>query len=564
MRVGISGSEWRERARKLNLEWVNETPVKNDQQTPIRCLDCGHQWSVFPANIAKGRKSCEPCSRASSRVSSEAWVSRLAEIQARWIKGTPETISDKSKLAKCDVCQGVWAVNPRRISKGHPRCKGKVKPSEISEELWKDRARQVGIQWKEVPSRSKVRTPAQCLTCGHTWSPIPDNIRSGSGCPKCALKNSANKGGKRVTAEQWDLRAANAGVRWAAGTPESTTSRTPVICIKCGHSWSPLPSNISKGAGCARCAKNSPQPQSVWDERALAVGLRWIEPVKGRHAKAKAECIKCSYKWTVDAGGVAGGAGCPNCGSETRSKSRHLGSEVWNERASQQNLVWLEQPTNNSIKKLIRCNECKYEWKTIPSSIQSGAGCPVCNGVVVEDSTWEARAAAVHIRWLEIPKSSRRPTPAKCLECGLLWKANPSGITSGSGCPDCAETGYKVGQPGMLYFVERSASNGGAVRKIGITNISSSKVRLTLWKNQGFELKYQKTHINGQVILNLEQNLLKWLRRDLNLPPYLTKEQMPKGGATETFSPDEPSEFVLLEKIEIEYLKLSSEIDPQE
>jgi predicted Zn-ribbon and HTH transcriptional regulator len=240
-------------------------------------------------------------------------------------------------------------------------------------------------------------------------------------------------------------------------------------------------------------------------------------------------------------------------------KSRHLGAVIWQERAAKKGLTWLEIPTNNSIKKLIRCKKCNYEWKTIPSSIQSGSGCPVCSGVLVEDGIWAARAAAANIRWLKIPTSARKPTPAECLNCGLVWKANPGGITSGSGCPDCAETGYKVGQPGLFYLVERNSRQGRAARKIGITNISSSKVRLTLWKKQGFVLKLQKTHMDGRLILQLEQNLLKWLRHDLKLPQYLDKEEMPKGGATETFSSDEPSELTLLKKIEEEYQLLEIE-----
>jgi hypothetical protein len=145
------------------------------------------------------------------------------------------------------------------------------------------------------------------------------------------------------------------------------------------------------------------------------------------------------------------------------------------------------------------------------------------------------------------------------MKCGLIWKANPSAVTSGSGCPDCAETGYKVGQPGLFYFVERSTSKGRAARKIGITNVASAKTRLALWRRQGFELVSQRTHENGQLILNLEQSVLSWIRFDLKIPPLLDKEEMPRGGSTETFSPDEPSEFELLKRIESEYLRLCDE-----
>jgi hypothetical protein len=110
----------------------------------------------------------------------------------------------------------------------------------------------------------------------------------------------------------------------------------------------------------------------------------------------------------------------------------------------------------------------------------------------------------------------------------------------------------------MFYLVERSSHRERAARKIGITNVISSKIRLTHWKKQGFELKLQKIHQNGKVILDLEQSLLRWLRHDQNVPQYLDKEEMPKGGATETFSPDEPSELLLIMKIESEFKRISN------
>jgi len=562
MTSGISAKEWHERARKLNLKWVDAPPKRNDEKTLIRCLDCKNEWLAYPANIAKGRKSCEPCARAASRVPKEVWISRLAEANAIWINGTPANNSDKSKVGKCQLCNGTWNVDPRRILIGHPRCPSKDKRQTVGRDAWIQRAKKVGVEWLEIPTRSKTKTPARCLRCGYNWKPIPDNIRGGSGCPKCALVQPANPGGRRISSSEWNERAKKAGVRWLKETPTGTTVKTPAVCVKCDYKWSPLPSNISKGAGCPRCARNLPITQSVWDQRAIAVGLEWLEPVTGgRHSKAKARCLTCDYAWVVEVGSVAGGSGCPKCGAEKARLSRHLDPEIWIDRATKANLKWVELPTNNSTKRMIKCQKCAYTWNVIPQTISGGAGCPVCSGVVVEESTWLARATAVNIRWLKIPTSARRPTPAECLRCGLVWKPNPGGVTSGSGCPDCAETGFKVGQPGLFYLVERSSAKGRAARKIGITNVASSKVRLALWKRQGFDLIFQKQHDDGRLILNLEQNLLIWLRHDKNLPQYLDKEEMPKGGATETFSPDEPPEPLLLQKIESEYLALCVEYE---
>jgi predicted Zn-ribbon and HTH transcriptional regulator len=258
----------------------------------------------------------------------------------------------------------------------------------------------------------------------------------------------------------------------------------------------------------------------------------------------------------AEAGKIASGSGCPDCGAKKAAISRRIPSDFWLERAKLKNLKWIEMPENNSIKKKIECLACGYGWKVIPENISRGTGCPQCSGTIVSHKTWNERAAAVGIKWLTIPTDARIPSPAKCLTCGFEWKPNPGGVTTGSGCPDCAETGFKAGQPGLLYFIERTNSKGRPARKIGISNTSSSEVRLALWRRQGFVLKHTITHPTGQVIYDLEQAVLKWLRHELGLPQYLDKEEMPFGGATETFQPDLPSNGVVVQKLEQEFTRL--------
>lgn len=559
MKPRVTDQVWIERARNLELEWVFNTPKRNDEKTTIRCLRCGHTWDVFPANVAKGRRSCEPCAGASSRVSDHDWIARLKTGNATWTDGTPKNNSDKSRTARCNLCSQFWKVDPRKAEQGHPRCPGRVSVPAIEADEWVARAAAVGVEWIEIPTKSKEPTMARCLKCRFEWSPRPDNIRSGSGCPQCSKHRVAKNAGKKVTPEEWGRRAALAEVKWVNGTPETSTSKTPVECLKCSYRWSPWPNNLKKGSGCPACARNIPVSQETWDERALKVQVKWLEPVRSRHGKYRAVCLTCDYEWRTEAGAVANGSGCPECGSEFRRKGRLLDSQIWIDRAKSAGLKWIELPDNNSNKRRISCTTCNYEWMVIPGTVASGAGCPVCSGVIVQPETWHQRASAAGLEWLELPSSARKPTKARCLRCGLIWSPNPDGVSKGSGCPDCAETGYKLGQPGLFYFVERTSDYGRPARKIGITNTSSSSIRLALWKRQGFEVKAKLTHENGELILQLEQILLKWLRNDLGLPPHLDKEEMPKGGETETFSPDEPSEKDFLEKMNKEFQRLVSE-----
>jgi predicted Zn-ribbon and HTH transcriptional regulator len=343
--------------------------------------------------------------------------------------------------------------------------------------------------------------------------------------------------------------------------PKNAVTKTLAKCLTCSHQWEVNPSNISKGSKCPACAKNSRVPQSTWDERAAALGLQWIDPVSGRHSKAKIKCLNCSHVWICEAGAVARGSGCPKCARVGATAKRRLPTSEWIARAEKLELEWIELPTNNSNKKLIRCKKCTYEWHITPMKISRNSGCPKCAGTLVTEEMWIERAKAVNINWLKIPTNSRIGTPAECNICKLVWKPVPDAVRGGSGCPDCAITGYKYGEPGLLYLVERKSGQGRSARKIGITNVSGSKVRIDLWRRQDFVLLKTVSHRNGQLIYELEQQLLRWLRFDLKLPQYLDKEEMPLGGATETFDPEVPTMAHLEEKIDSIFNQLKSQAD---
>lgn len=544
----IDRAEWVRRALSLNLEWTSEPPTRNDQKTPIRCTLCGHEWAVLPANIAKGRRNCPSCYKIASRVSVEEWQSRILDLGSIWLEGTPETLADLDKWAKCLKCGSDWKVNPRRLYKGagHPRCSSTKPQGLLPDSIWNDRARLANIIWLSAPTNSKSRTPARCLSCGHEWNPTPSNINQGSGCPQCP-KNRRNT---PISDEAWEERAARVNIRWIGGVPRNSKTKHEALCLSCGHAWSVNPSNVSKGTGCPSCAKNAPISQSIWDERAQALDLEWLEPVLGRHAKARIKCLKCAYEWSCEAGAVAQGSGCPKCSNLVKNLKRRLPTSSWIERAKKLNLEWIEFPTNNSEKKQIRCLVCRYEWSVIPSKVAGNTGCPMCAGTVVTSQMWLDRAESVNITWLDVPTNSRVGTRARCNVCGLVWKPVPDAVRNGSGCPDCAVTGYKSGQPGLFYLVERSSGVGRSARKIGITNLAGSKVRTDLWRRQNFLLIKTISHESGQLIYELEQQVLRWLRLELNLPQYLDSEEMPLGGATETFDPDYPTHSDLVKKID--------------
>jgi hypothetical protein len=550
----ISQEEWDRRALALGLKWVDKVG-RNDRKVLSACLRCGAEALRLPSNVAKGQ-GCASCARQKSRSTPAHWQELASRLGFEWVGGTPELVSDRTKIGRCLGCGKSWKVSPSALyaGRGHPRCPAKTRNSSlrISFEEWQKRAKKQGLVFLEPPLNSRSPTLAECLSCGHNWRPRPVNVSHlGSGCPVCRLgvgqkkrkqDDSTLAGDKAV---RYVSKARDQRVEWLGDPPLRLHQRHRARCVNCANEWEPWVSNVvTKGTGCPVCARNSSIPQSEWDRRAAEVNLKWLASVTGRHSKCLAMCLLCGHEQLYEPGAVAGGHGCPKCGAETASRNQRLASKVWQSRAAAKGLRWIELPGNNSEKRLIECLACSHSWNVIPASL---SGCPTCSGTFVSETEWERRASAKGLRWVSLPEGSREPTEAGCLSCGLTWVTTPDSIARGSGCPDCAETGFKPGKPAYLYFLEDTERGA---RKIGISNIDAKNTRLNAHRRNGFgkEIFILSGDLGFQ-IAELEMSVMAWLRVDCRLPQYLDKQDMPQRGWTETFSTEGPSNLEVIAKI---------------
>lgn len=109
------------------------------------------------------------------------------------------------------------------------------------------------------------------------------------------------------------------------------------------------------------------------------------------------------------------------------------------------NIEILTHYTNNKTKVLCRCKIDGHEWYAIPSSILSGSGCPVCGEKSRRNKkrktnlvfTKEALIKNPEVEILEEYVDSKTKILCSC-KLGHTWKAFPSNILKGHGCPICA------------------------------------------------------------------------------------------------------------------------------
>lgn len=243
--------------------------------------------------------------------------------------------------------------------------------------------------------------------------------------------------------------------------------------------------------------------------------------------KTECECLKCGYLWHTKPGSILyRSCGCPRCAGNAR-----VSPEAIRALCAERGLKLSGGMVNVSSKAEFECLTCAHVWKTPPSSISRGYGCPRCAGVgALSESEADARYAEAGVKrlgdwngtstktaceclgcshvWAPLPasvfrgqkcprccdkavltpedadfrfaerglklveewKNTATKTATECLECGYVWSPKPYTIFAGCGCPACTKRGFKPDDPAILYYLRVDCAAAGTLYKIGITN----------------------------------------------------------------------------------------------
>jgi len=138
---------------------------------------------------------------------------------------------------------------------------------------------------------------------------------------------------------------------------------------------------------------------------------------------------------------------------------------------------------------------------------------------------------------------------------GHEWKTSVANRATGTGCPKCGKYGFDQSSPAVLYFL---AHRDLKSRKVGITNVNGQ--RLSGFVSEGWAILFTFSSQDGNLILAVETSVLSWIRKDLGLPHHLGPQEMgSRGGWSETFSMDGPSDAEVIARINSTLAELSRE-----
>lgn len=201
--------------------------------------------------------------------------------------------------------------------------------------------------------------------------------------------------------------------------------------------------------------------------------------------------------------------------------------------------------------------KCKegHRWKARGAKRLSGQGCPTCTNRILKTGFNDLLTKHPEIAATWDLKKNSPMKPEQVLygthekfwwvcDLGHSWQTSPTTRTR-TNCPRCANSGFDQSQPGIFYLIENKMYLS---RKVGIANTKSD--RIETWKKNGWRILLTHESDNGLLILNLETEILRWLRKDLKLPQHLGQAEMGRfGGGSETFSMEGVSKERVIKKI---------------
>lgn len=509
--------------RSKNLEPLEEFPGSN-KKWKCRHTECGTIVNTAYGWIMAGQGGCQKCGYKESGLKGR--VDEAEAISLMESKGFEPLEayrgSGKPWKSRCINCGQITSPTYGSIKGGGGCgvCSGKIVIPELAiEEMLK-----AGLQPLVPYPGGKSNWKCKCLKCGEIVYPNYADIKQGDGgCKYCARQfvKPEDAVALMLASNLEPIEPyVNSGHKWKCK------------CLKCGKIVVPTYNSIQqRGSGCKYCAKRfvdaEDAVQFMTEKR-----LQPKTPYPGANKRWLCKCLKCSRDVTPTYSAVKSGqSGCVYCS----------GKKVDPEEAFQfmqsKGLEPLEPYARSDGQWKCRCIRCLKIVKPSYSSVRSGqSGCAYCAKKRVDPDDANALFLENNLKPLVPFKTTDTKWKSECLKCHrTVFPTHHMVAQRSGGCKYCASLGMDFTQPAYIYLITHEEFGA---HKIGISGEYATENRILDHAKQGWKLYKRKTIESADTTYEIEQEVLRWLREDLGLPAYLSLENMPQRGWTETVDAD--------------------------
>lgn len=382
--------------KKTHEEYVAELKEKNPTIIPIekyvnssskslhKCLVCGNEWKVKPAQLLRGH-ACPKC--AKNILSQEEFEKKIRDCNG--IDVLSEYKSSKEKVkCKCLKCGHVWEAAPNHLLEGHgcPNCGGVKKKSH---EEYVQQLKLVNPRLEVVGKYINAKTPIRlrCLTHNYVFEAIPINTLNKSyGCKYC--KSEKIRLARTMSENEFMNKLEGIG-------SGSIKLETPYVrqksimdfyCKKCGTRWQDNGSYILTLSDCPYCSGIRKNEQQIIDEiesynKVTVIDKNIFQP------QILVMCNICGYVYNGDKFLLRHGSGCKKCSDKQHGLALRKSNEQFIKEMSlihPEIIVLSEYANVNSLIKC-KCLLCGNVWDTSTAdNLLRGSGCPKCSLSILE------------------------------------------------------------------------------------------------------------------------------------------------------------------------------------
>lgn len=457
----VNLAEIEARLAAKNIEIVEYCGSVRGGNTLFRCKLDGYEWRASVDNVGR-RTGCPMCS-GSQRVTEVVARTRLVGRPIELVEYCG-TANEHSKF-RCTDCGHEWVTSFTAVDSMGSGCPECAATRALSRDEVVSRLVGTDIELVDYAGTAGGKSKFRCLKpgCDHEWVTSFRIIQSeGTGCKKCAglLPLSVDEVTTRLLGRPVEL------VSYAG-----TASAKSVFRCKnsgCGYEWRATFNAVHhQQQGCPKCAGVLKIEESEAVARLSGKHVRMVK-YSSVSDKCEFECTVpgCGHIWetTYRSVFVSRGNGCPKCAgilviTETEARKR----------AHFANVDILSYGGSSTAMSLFKCRVDGHEWSTSLSSLR---GCPKCAGnLPITDDDVRSRLVGRDITLVSYGGCVDAQSTFNCGKCGRDWEATVDRVTGKqrSGCPSCAETGFKPNLVADFYVYEIADASSKYVG-FGISN----------------------------------------------------------------------------------------------
>lgn len=509
----------------------------------MECLKCHNVFKRRLRDVINGF-GCKYCNQRS-------WTPGMAEKRMREAGLIPDEAYKNAETkwkVTCAKCGKKSAIAFRHISsgsiKGCAHCAlDKKQDFENKEEIIFQKIE--ALDYTIVPGEKYQgkRKPIAviCNLCGsknkfNVGYLVAKDIKRG--CKTCANNQLS------LNAEICEMRFKYANLR-PLDKVTKASQKVNYECLICGHLGACTANSLHTGRGCFKCGKaRGGEKARVPVKQVIAefakYDLRVVGDYKSIASPLECLCLKCNRKVKKSyATLVKGKNGCQYCSEDKVDPEDAI---ISIRKRGFEPLVPFPGP-----KQPWRCICAVCKRESSPTHVgksQTGSGCAFCSKNRVDPDEAIAFMLGEEIEPLESYPGSAKKWRCRCMKCSREIITMYNTVKNGSGCKYCAIQGMDFNSPAFIYLIIHPDFDA---LKIGI---GSQELRIRQHTSLGWVVVKRWNYKTGYKASEIEEKVLEHLRIELGLNHYLTKEQMPQKGHTETFGLDDIDVIVVQKMID--------------